>query len=134
MTSNPLDHVGIAVPSIADARALYELLGGVPGTPAAEMPELGVNVAFIGPVELLEPRGPDSHVARFLEQRGPGIHHLAYRVADLDAELLRLEGQGYARLDPEPRRGLRGHRLAFLHPRGTGGVIIELVEDAGHAG
>jgi len=131
MTSSPLDHVAIAVDSIAAARPLFEQLCGAPGAPTAEVPSLGVNVAFVGPVELIEPRGPDSPVAAFLARHGPGIHHLAYRVADLDAELARLEAAGFARLDPEPRRGAGGHRLAFLHPRTTGGVIVELVEAPG---
>lgn len=124
MATHPLDHVALAVESIAAVRPLFERLGGGPGTPTQEMPALGVNVAFIGPLELLEPRGPQSPVARFLEQHGPGIHHLAYRVPDLRAELLRLEAEGFQRLEGVPDRGKR----AFLHPRGTGGILVELVE------
>lgn len=124
MTAHSLDHVALAVQSIAAVRPLFERLGGTAGTPTMEMPALGVNVAFIGPVEILEPRSPQSPVAHFLEQRGPGIHHLAYRVPDLAAELQRLEAEGFQRLEGVPDREGR----VFLHPGGTGGIIVELVQ------
>ena len=79
-------------------------------------------------LELLQPLSPDSAVGRFLEKRGPGLHHIAYRVPDIRAALAELADQGYELIDTEPRPGAFGHQEAFLHPRSTGGVLIELVE------
>ena len=94
----------------------------------------GVRTSFCGAVELLEPLHPDTPVGRFLARRGPGLHHIAYRTPDLEAELRRLEKEGIELIDSQPRAGARGHRIAFLHPRSTGGVLIELVEsDDAHA-
>lgn len=128
MTARPLDHVAVAVASIAEARALFARLTGHPGTPVEELPDQGVNVAFFGALELVEPRGEDTGVGRFLARRGPGIHHVAWRVADLDAELEALEAEGYELIDRTPRPGAGGHRVAFLHPRSSGGILVELVE------
>lgn len=128
MTARPLDHVAVAVTSIAEARPLFERLTGSAGSPVEELPDQGVNVAFFGAVELLEPRGPDTGVGRFLARRGPGLHHVAWQVADLEAELRSLEAEGYELVDPTPRPGAGGHRVAFLHPRSTGGILVELVE------
>jgi methylmalonyl-CoA/ethylmalonyl-CoA epimerase len=130
MSTRPLDHVGVVVASIAASRPLFERMSGSPGSPVEELPHQGVNVAFFGQVELIEPRSADSGVARFLEKRGPGLHHVAWRVTDLAAELRRLEAEGYELVDREPRPGAGGHRVAFLHPRSTGGLLVELVEDA----
>ncbi|TVP75344.1 MAG: methylmalonyl-CoA epimerase, partial [Gemmatimonadales bacterium] len=77
---------------------------------------------------LLEPLSPESTVGRFIEARGEGLHHVAYRVSDIEAELARLSGEGLELVDPVPRPGAGGHRVAFLHPRSTGRVLIELVE------
>ena len=82
----------------------------------------------MGHVELLEPLGSEGTVARFLERRGPGLHHMAFEVPDLAAELRRLEEQGIELVDREPRPGAAGHQVAFLHPRSTGGVLTELVQ------
>jgi len=128
MSTRPLDHIGVAVASIAAARPLFERLSGSPGSPLEELPQQGVNVAFFGQVELIEPREADSGVGRFLERRGPGLHHVAWRVSDLAAELRHLEAEGYELIDREPRPGAGGHRVAFLHPRSTGGILVELVE------
>lgn len=124
----PIDHIGIAVTSIEGARPLYERLTGGEGTATVELPEEGVNVAFFGQAELLEPRGATSSLTRFLEKRGPGLHHIAYRVSDLTAELARLRSAGFESVDLEPRIGATGHPIAFLHPRSTGGTLVELVE------
>ncbi len=124
----PLDHIGLAVPSIEDARPLYVRLTGEPGGPTLEAPEQGVNIAFFGKVELLEPRSPDAHVARFLGDREGGLHHLAFQVPDIRAALAGFEADGFELIDREPRMGAAGHPIAFLHPRSTGGVLIELVE------
>lgn len=131
MPDLPLDHVAIAVPSIAAAHPLYERLSGARCSPVEEVEGQGVRVAFVGFVELLEPTAPDTPVGRFLRKRGPGLHHLAYRTPDLTSELSRLRGAGFEPIDPAPRSGARGHRVAFLHPGGTGGVLVELVEHVG---
>lgn len=128
-----LDHVAIAVPSIADALPKYETLigagGSVPETVAAQ----GVRAVFVGSgpgrVELLEPTGPDSPIARFLERRGPGLHHLAYLVDDLEAALAAHVADGFQAIDAAPRPGAHGRRVAFLHPRSLSGVLVELIEE-----
>lgn len=128
MKSQPLDHVAVAVASIEASRPLFELLTGAVCSPIESLPDQGVDVAFVGSVELLEPRGADTPVGRFLDRRGPGLHHVAFRVEDLEAALDRFEEEGLRRIDPAPRPGARGHRVAFLHPESAGGVLVELVE------
>jgi methylmalonyl-CoA epimerase len=127
----PLDHVAIAVESIAALQPLYESLAGAAGSPVEAVPSQGVSVTFIGSgagrLELIEPTGPDTPVARFLARRGPGLHHIAYRVEDIDAALDRLADAGIELIDRHARSGAHGSRVAFLHPRSTGGVLIELV-------
>lgn len=128
----PLDHVAIAVDSIAKALPLFESLTGGAGSVTERVETQGVNVAFVGTgaarLELIEPLSAESGVGRFLARRGPGLHHIAYRVADLQTMLDDLAARGVELIDREPRTGARGHRVAFLHPRSTGGVLIELVE------
>lgn len=126
--SKPLDHVAVAVHSIEESAALFELLTGDTRSPPEELPDQGVRVSFVGSVELLEPLGPDTIVGRFLERRGPGLHHVAYRVDDIAAELDRLDVEGIRLVDAEPRVGAGGHLVAFLHPSSTGGVLVELVQ------
>lgn len=124
----PLDHVGVATESIAAAAASFELLGGTRCSPVEEIASQGVRVAFVGPIELLEPTDPGGPVARFLERRGPGLHHIAYRVDDLASTLQSLKDRGVPRVDEAPRPGAGGHLVAFLHPEAAGGVLVELVE------
>ncbi|MSR36326.1 MAG: methylmalonyl-CoA epimerase [Gemmatimonadetes bacterium] len=128
MTGLPLDHVAIAVPSMTQAIPMHEALSGRAAGPVETLETQGVRVAFVGGVELLEPLSADTPVGRFLSRHGPGLHHLAYRTADLDAELARLVGLGFEPIDRTGRIGARGHRVAFLHPAGTGKVLIELVQ------
>jgi methylmalonyl-CoA/ethylmalonyl-CoA epimerase len=123
-----LDHAAIAVPSLAQAIPMHEALAGRPATPIETLEAQGVRVAFVGAVELLEPLTPDTPVGRFLSRHGPGLHHIAYRTPDLDAELARLVGLGFHPIDRTGRIGARGHRVAFLHPAGTGKVLVELVQ------
>jgi len=127
-----LDHVAVAVPSIAGALPLYELLTGDRGSPVEAVAADAVRVAFVGEgagrVELVEPAGPESAVSRFLQRRGPGLHHIAYRVPDVAAALEELAARGLELIDRVPRTGAHGRRVAFLHPRSTQGVLIELVE------
>lgn len=124
----PLDHVAVAVEDLGAAVPVYERITGASCSPVEALPEQGVNVAFVGSLELLEPRGPESTVARFLERRGPGLHHVAYRVPDLTAALARLRADGVRLVDREPRVGARGHQVAFIHPASAGGVLVELVQ------
>ncbi len=124
-----LDHIGIAVPSISEGVALYRALGlELDGTEAVA--EQGVNVGFlrIGDtrIELLEPLGPESPIARHLERRGPGIHHLCLRVPDIRLVMARLRDAGYLLLSDEPERGAHGALVCFIHPRAATGVLIEL--------
>lgn len=123
-------HVGIAVSSIAAALAFYrDVLGLTAGPPETADGATIVSLALGDvAVELLEPRDPDSPVAKFLAKRGPGIHHICYRVADLDQALERCRAAGYRLVDERPRRGAGGRRIAFLHPKATGGILLELTE------
>ena len=123
-------HIGIAVPSITEALRFYrEVLGLVPGHPEAADGAKIVSLHFgdVG-VELLEPNDAASPVAKFLAKRGPGIHHVCYRVPDLDAALARCRAAGYELVDETPRRGVGGRRIAFLHPKATNGILVELTE------
>jgi methylmalonyl-CoA epimerase len=120
--------VAVAVRSIEEARGLFESFCGEVCTPPETLESQGVRVAFVGQVELLEPLGPETTVGRFLERRGQSLHHIAYRTPDLDLELARLDAEGVALIDRVPRQGARGHRVAFIHPSATGGVLVELVE------
>jgi len=127
-----LDHVAIAVPSIDDVLPQYETLLGARGSLPETVESQGVRVVFIGSgpatIELLEPLRPDSPVARFLEKRGPGLHHIAYRVPDIDAALAAQIAAGIRAIDLVPRRGAHERRIAFLHPQSFTGVLVELVE------
>ncbi|MGD8360312.1 MAG: methylmalonyl-CoA epimerase [Gemmatimonadota bacterium] len=127
MFTYPLDHVAVAVSSLREACRLFELLAGETCSPPETLESQGVRVSFAGSVELLEPLGPDTTVGRFLRRRGPGLHHIAFRVPDLPGALAQLAENGVELIDSEPRPGARGHQVAFLHPRSTGGVLVELV-------
>lgn len=121
-------HYAVAVPSLEEAIAIHAPITGATPSEIDEVPTQGVRVAFLGALELIEPLGPDTPVGRFLERRGPGLHHVAYATPDLTAELERLAAQGLRLIDERPRTGAFGHRVAFMHPASTGGVLVELVE------
>ncbi len=123
-------HIGVAVASIADALAFYrDVLGLAPHPPEQADGATIVSLDFGGTeVELLEPRSPDSPVAKFLAKRGPGIHHVCYRVPDLDAALAACRRAGYRLVDEVPRAGAGGRRIAFVHPKSTAGILLELTE------
>jgi len=125
-----LAHVGVAVTSLAEALPFYrDVLGLVPGHPETADGASIVSLRFGDvDVELLEPIDPASPVAKFLARRGPGIHHICYRVPDLDAALTRCRAAGYRLIDETPRRGAGGRRIAFLHPKATNGILLELTE------
>lgn len=135
-----VDHIGIAVPSIEEGRKLYEAMG-LSVSAIEEVPQEGVRVALIPVgetrIELLEPTRPDSPIAKFLEKRGPGIHHLCLASDELRADDAVLRAAGVALLRPEPTRGAGGCWVQFVHPKSAGGVLLELSqpgEGGGHAG
>lgn len=129
----PIDHVGVAVHDLDEGAAPWSLLG-LPTTDDETVPEQGVRVRMLragdSEVELLAPLDASSPIARFLARRGPGVHHVALRVDDVDAELARLLREGARAVDLAPRPGRAGSRVAFLHPSWAGGVLIELVQPA----
>jgi methylmalonyl-CoA epimerase len=133
-----VDHLGIAVRALGPALALYRDQLGLKLTGTEEVASEKVRVAFL-PVggtrlELLEPTGADSPIARFLERRGEGLHHVCFEVEDLDGILRGASAGALEVLPGYPRAGAGGGRVAFFHPRSTGGVLIELVEKTGAAG
>jgi methylmalonyl-CoA/ethylmalonyl-CoA epimerase len=129
-------HVGIAVADLDEAVASYAALFGARLEHREQVPEQGVEAASLrlagSRVELLSPLGPDTPVGRFLAKRGPGMHHVAFEVEDVAAELDRLRSQGVRLIDEQPRRGLFGLQVGFVHPDATGGVLAELVADERH--
>jgi methylmalonyl-CoA/ethylmalonyl-CoA epimerase len=123
-------HVGVAVPDLAAALAFYrDVLGLTPHPPESADGATILSLPF-GPseVELLAPDDPESPIAKFLAKRGPGIHHICYRVGDLDAALEACRARGYRLVDETPRRGAGGRRIAFVHPKATAGILLELTE------
>jgi len=128
-----IDHIGVAVADLAAARAFYEELG-LTCAGEEEVPDQRVRVAFFpagdGRVELLQSTDPEGPVGKFVAKKGPGLHHLSLRVPDLEAALAALAAKGYSLIDTSPRVGAGGHRIAFVHPRSTGGVLLELTEES----
>ena len=132
-----IDHIGVAVDDLEEAVSLYSERLGMPLQHRETVAEQGVEAVLLGVgeshVELLSPLGPDTAVGRFLERNGPGMHHVAYGTDDLESALDDARAAGLALIDERPRTGIRGSRVAFVHPRSTGGVLTELVEAAeGH--
>jgi methylmalonyl-CoA/ethylmalonyl-CoA epimerase len=131
-----IDHTGIAVADIDDSLPFYQEVLGLPLVHRETVADQGVEAALLdigdGHLELIAPLGPETGVAKFLAKHGPGVHHLAYRVDDIDAALASLSAAGVRLIDQEPRIGVRGSRVAFLHPSAAGGVLTEIVEHAGH--
>jgi methylmalonyl-CoA/ethylmalonyl-CoA epimerase len=127
-----IDHIGVAVDDLDEAIALYGERLGMPLQHRETVEEQGVEAVLLGVgdshVELLRPLGPDTAVGKFLERSGPGLHHVAYGTDDIESALDALRGAGLALIDEQPRTGIRGSRVAFLHPKSTGGVLTELVE------
>jgi methylmalonyl-CoA/ethylmalonyl-CoA epimerase len=129
-----LDHIGVATDDLEGAVALYEGTLGMPVSHRETVESQGVEAVLLdvgeGHVELLSPLSPETPVGRYLEKRGPGLHHVAYAVTDIDDVLSRLKEAGVEMIDTEPRQGIRDSRVAFVHPRSTGGVLTEIVEPA----
>ena len=131
-----IDHVGVAVSDLDSAVALYEGTFGMPVVHRETVESQGVEAVLLdvgdGHVELLRPLGPDTPVGKFIERSGEGLHHVAYAVDDIDATLERLKQRGVQLIDSEARVGVRGSRVAFVHPKATGRVLTEIVEPAEH--
>jgi methylmalonyl-CoA epimerase len=131
-----VDHVGVAVESIDAALAVYRDALGMPLVHRETVSEQGVDAALLdvgdGHIELLAPLGPDTTVGKFLARRGPGLHHVAYRVVSVTDTLDALRAAGLRLIDERPRTGIRGSQVAFVHPASTGGVLTEIVQPSGH--
>jgi methylmalonyl-CoA/ethylmalonyl-CoA epimerase len=129
-----IDHVGVAVEDIDAAVALYRDTLGMPLVHRETVADQGVEAALLGVgdghIELLQPLGPETAVGKFLAKRGPGLHHVAYRVSSVEETLRELSAAGLRLIDERPRTGIRGSRVAFVHPAGTGGVLTEIVQPA----
>jgi methylmalonyl-CoA/ethylmalonyl-CoA epimerase len=129
-----IDHIGVATDDLEGAVALYEGTLGMPVAHRETVESQGVEAVLLdvgeGHVELLRPLGPETPVGKYLDKRGPGLHHVAYAVGDIDDVLSRLKEAGVEMIDSEPRQGIRDSRVAFVHPRSTGGVLTEIVEPA----
>ncbi|MEA2366513.1 MAG: methylmalonyl-CoA/ethylmalonyl-CoA epimerase [Thermoleophilaceae bacterium] len=127
-----IDHIGVAVEDLDESIALYGERFGMPLQYRETVEDQGVEAVLLGVgdghVELLRPLGPDTAVGKFLARSGPGLHHVAYATDDIDAALEAVRGAGLRLIDEQPRIGMRGSRVAFLHPKSTGGVLTELVE------
>ena len=128
-----IEHIGIAVKDLKASNALFEKLLGVPHYKIEEVASEGVRTSFFksGPnkIELLEATKPDSPIAKYLEKKGEGIHHVAFAVADIVSEIQRLKGEGFLVLNETPKKGADNKLVAFLHPKGTNGVLVELCQE-----
>jgi len=129
-----IDHIGVAVRELDPALALYRDSFELEVAHREVVREQGVEAVLLdvgeNHVELLAPLADDTPVGKFLARQGPGLHHVAYQVSDIDATLAALRRAGLALIDEQPRTGIRGSRVAFMHPRGTAGVLTEIVEPA----
>jgi methylmalonyl-CoA/ethylmalonyl-CoA epimerase len=129
-----IDHIGVAVSSIDESIGLYRDSFRMGEQHRETVEEQGVKAVLLevgeGHVELIEPLSPESGVAKFIDRYGEGMHHVAYQTDDIDAALEKVRAAGLRLIDEEPRNGIRGSRVAFLHPKATGGVLTEIVEPA----
>jgi methylmalonyl-CoA/ethylmalonyl-CoA epimerase len=129
-----IDHVGIAVEDLDAAIALYSEVLGMPLVHRETVEEQGVEAVLLdvgeGHVELLRPLGPETTVGKFIARKGDGLHHVAYAVSDIDAALEQAKAAGLQLIDESPRTGIRDSRVAFIHPKSTGGILTEIVEPA----
>ncbi|MDF2381449.1 methylmalonyl-CoA epimerase [Nostoc ellipsosporum NOK] len=130
-----IEHIGIAVKSLDDAIPLYERLLGTPCYKTENVASEGVTTAFFqtgtNKIELLESAYPEGVIAKFIEKKGEGIHHIAFAVSDIHAEMKRLSEEGFQLLSAEPKPGADNKLVCFLHPKTTGGILVELCMDRG---
>jgi len=128
-----IEHIGIAVKNIKNSNALFEKLFGKAPFKSETVESEGVTTSFFmmgeSKIELLEASSPDSSIAKFIEKRGEGIHHIAFEVEDIRNEMDRLKGEGFVLLSSEPKKGADNKLICFLHPKGTNGVLIELCQE-----
>jgi methylmalonyl-CoA/ethylmalonyl-CoA epimerase len=128
-----IEHIGIAVSNLENASIIYEKLFGAPAYKEEEVASEGVKTAFFmsGPnkIELLEASNPESPIAKFIAKKGEGIHHIAFEVEDIVAEIERLKNEGFIVLNEIPKKGADNKLVAFLHPKSTNGVLIELCQE-----
>jgi methylmalonyl-CoA/ethylmalonyl-CoA epimerase len=128
-----IEHIGIAVKDLKAANEVYEKLMGQPPYKMESVESEGVNTSFFmnGPnkIELLEATNPESPIAKFIEKRGEGIHHIAFDVADIVSEIARLKAEGFVVLNEQPKKGADNKLVAFLHPKNTLGVLVELCQE-----
>lgn len=128
-----IEHIGIAVKNLEESNALFAKLFGKPHYKIESVESEGVNTSFfkVGPnkIELLEATKPESPIAKFLEKKGEGIHHIAFAVEDIKSEILRLKSEGFIVLNETPKKGADNKLVAFLHPKSSNGVLIELCQD-----
>ncbi|WP_127136012.1 methylmalonyl-CoA epimerase [Flagellimonas oceanensis] len=128
-----IEHIGIAVKDLEASNALFEKLLGVPHYKIEEVASEGVKTSFFqsGPnkIELLEATKPDSPIAKYLDKKGEGIHHVAFAVEDIVSEIDRLKDEGFVVLNETPKKGADNKLVAFLHPKGTNGVLVELCQE-----
>lgn len=131
---NKIEHIGIAVESLEVSIPIYEKLLNTPCYKIEAVASEGVKTAFFkigdSKIELLEATNPESPIAKFIEKRGMGMHHIAYDVSDIDAEILRLGEEGFTMIHQSPKDGADGKRIAFLHPKSTESVLVELCMDS----
>lgn len=129
-----IEHIGIAVKDLKVSNELFEKLLGTPSYKEEAVASEGVRTSFFqsGPtkLELLEAMGPESPIARFIEKRGEGMHHIAFEVADIVAEIKRLKEEGFELLSEEPRKGADNKLVVFVHPKSCNGVLVELCQEA----
>ncbi|MFN0188658.1 MAG: methylmalonyl-CoA epimerase [Bacteroidia bacterium] len=130
---NKIEHIGIAVKSLSESNELFKKLFNVPHYKIEEVESEGVKTSFfqVGPnkIELLEATTPDSPIAKFIDKKGEGMHHIAIDVDDILAEMKRLEGEGFILLNKEPKVGADNKLICFLHPKSTNGVLVELCQE-----
>lgn len=130
---NKIEHIGIAVKNLEASNLLFAKLFGKPHYKIEEVASEGVNTSFFksGPnkIELLEATKPDSPIAKFIEKKGEGVHHIAFAVDDIEAEINRLKNEGFTVLNEVPKKGADNKLVAFLHPKTTNGVLIELCQE-----
>ncbi|WPO79799.1 methylmalonyl-CoA epimerase [Flavobacterium sp. KACC 22761] len=130
---NKIEHIGIAVKNMDDANVLFEKMLGVPSYKMEAVESEGVLTSFFqtgnNKIELLVATNPESPIAKFLEKKGEGIHHIAFDVDDIEAEIIRLKNEGFVLINEVPKKGADNKLVVFLHPKNTNGVLVELCQE-----
>jgi methylmalonyl-CoA/ethylmalonyl-CoA epimerase len=128
-----IEHIGIAVDNLEEANALYRAILGVPHYKVEEVGSEAVRTSFFqvgeSKIELVEATSPDSPIAKFISKKGPGVHHIAFEVEDIHASMQRMQAEGFMLINEKPKRGADNKLVCFVHPKSTGGVLIELCQE-----